>query len=163
MPKSPGIINYTGSLAMAGTGKTAMVKGIMADTGGSVIAGADGSYTLVLPFGWSGTVSPSLPGYIFLPASRSYTDMTYDEKTTTPDYRATPGSLPFGTVTKLADTNDGVCDSDCSLREAFDFASPGATINFHPGLYGEIITSPRRWSLRKMSPFASGSRSLAES
>ncbi len=40
------VINYTGSLAMAGTRKIAMVKGIMADTGGSVIAGADGCIPL---------------------------------------------------------------------------------------------------------------------
>ena len=38
---------------------------------------------------------------------------------------------PFATtfpVTKTADTNDGTCDPDCSLREAIDAAStnPGA-------------------------------------
>jgi CSLREA domain-containing protein len=32
------------------------------------------------------------------------------------------------TVTKTADTNDGVCDADCSLREAISAAVPGDTI-----------------------------------
>lgn len=34
------------------------------------------------------------------------------------------------TVTKTADTNDGICDSDCSLREAIDVAASGDTIDF---------------------------------
>lgn len=36
------------------------------------------------------------------------------------------------TVTKIADTNDGVCDSDCSLREAVIVANSGDTIVFSP-------------------------------
>lgn len=38
----------------------------------------------------------------------------------------------FGTrtVTKVADTNDGVCDADCSLREAIAVAAPGDQILF---------------------------------
>src|SRR2546423_704466 len=42
-------------------------------------------------------------------------------------------------VTKLADTNDGVCDSDCSLREAIATAGVGATITFNPALSGATI------------------------
>jgi CSLREA domain-containing protein len=43
------------------------------------------------------------------------------------------------TVTKLADTDDGVCDaSDCSLREAIKTAPSGSTIIFKPGLSGTI-------------------------
>lgn len=33
-------------------------------------------------------------------------------------------------VTKAADTNDGTCDADCSLREAIAAATPADTINF---------------------------------
>lgn len=38
----------------------------------------------------------------------------------------------FGTrtVTKVADTNDGVCDADCSLREAIAVAAAGDQVNF---------------------------------
>jgi CSLREA domain-containing protein len=41
-------------------------------------------------------------------------------------------------VTKLADTNDGICDGDCSLREALAVAPPDATIIFAAGLAGKI-------------------------
>lgn len=34
------------------------------------------------------------------------------------------------TVTKVADTNDGVCDADCSLREAIAAAAPGDLVSF---------------------------------
>src|SRR5437868_6281338 len=42
-------------------------------------------------------------------------------------------------VTKLADTNDGVCDSDCSLREAIAVTRAGGTITFASGLTGSIV------------------------
>lgn len=41
-------------------------------------------------------------------------------------------------VTKTADTNDGVCDADCSLREAVGAANTAAgddTINFDPTVF----------------------------
>ena len=41
------------------------------------------------------------------------------------------------TVTKAADTNDGTCDADCSLREAIGAAnaSPGSTVTIPAGTY----------------------------
>jgi CSLREA domain-containing protein len=39
------------------------------------------------------------------------------------------------TVTKTADTNDGVCDADCSLREAISVAANGDTITVPAGTY----------------------------
>src|SRR5215211_1681978 len=39
------------------------------------------------------------------------------------------------TVTKPADTMDGSCDADCSLREAIAAAAPGDTITVPPGTY----------------------------
>ncbi|HYJ05296.1 MAG TPA: putative Ig domain-containing protein, partial [Chthoniobacterales bacterium] len=36
-------------------------------------------------------------------------------------------------VTKIADTNDGICDADCSLREAIAQVCPGGTITFDTG------------------------------
>ncbi len=38
-------------------------------------------------------------------------------------------------VTKTADTNDGVCDADCSLREAIAVAASGNTITFAAPLF----------------------------
>lgn len=49
------------------------------------------------------------------------------------------------TVTKTADTNDGACDADCSLREAVAAANASEsddTINFDPNVFSatRIIT-----------------------
>ena len=43
------------------------------------------------------------------------------------------------TVTKTADTDDGVCDVDCSLREAIATAMSGDTINIPTGTYTLIL------------------------
>src|SRR5687768_3901843 len=42
-------------------------------------------------------------------------------------------------VTKTVDTDDGVCNSDCSLREAIAAASNGDTVTFDSGLAGQTI------------------------
>ena len=47
------------------------------------------------------------------------------------------------TVTKTADTNDGVCNADCSLREAFAAANAAAgadTINFDTDIFSTAQT-----------------------
>ena len=57
-----------------------------APLGGVSIAGADyliwssvaGTYELVVPAGWSGTLTPALVGYSFTPASRSYASLSVD-------------------------------------------------------------------------------------
>ena len=46
---------------------------------------------------------------------------------------------PNHTVTKAADTNDGVCDADCSLREAIAVAAAGDTVVFVANLSGQTI------------------------
>lgn len=44
------------------------------------------------------------------------------------------------TVTKSTDSNDGVCDADCSLREAVFVAQSGDTILFNSNLIGQTFT-----------------------
>ena len=55
-------------------------------------------------------------------------------------------------VTKTADTNDGVCDTDCSLREAIAAANADAgddVISFSPLVFNTTQTIVlTRWSLR---------------
>jgi CSLREA domain-containing protein len=49
-------------------------------------------------------------------------------------------TLATWTVTKAADTNDGVCNSGCSQREAIAAAAASDTIVFASGLVGQTIT-----------------------
>ncbi len=41
----------------------------------TITAASDGSYTLTVPYNWSGTLNPSFPSTSFSPASRSYTNL----------------------------------------------------------------------------------------
>lgn len=49
--------------------------------GGSkmVTSSADGSYSINIPYGWSGIVTPSKAGYTFSPINRSYTNVFVDQ------------------------------------------------------------------------------------
>ena len=66
------------------------------DDGGpkTVTSGADGLYSIAVPAGWSGTVTPSKPGYTFSPPNRPYTNVTTNQ--TGQDYTATTGLTPDG-------------------------------------------------------------------
>ncbi len=59
-------------------------------------------------------------------------------------------SVPL-TVTKLTDSNDGACDSDCSLREALAAAASGDVIVFAPGLRGTITLGETLMILRDVT------------
>ena len=48
-------------------------------TGGSAIANGSGNYSFNVPYDWSGTVTPSKPGYTFDPTSRTYTNLTTNQ------------------------------------------------------------------------------------
>ena len=48
-------------------------------TGGSTSAGTDGGYTITVPYGWNGTVTPSLAGYVFIPDHTDYSNLTSDQ------------------------------------------------------------------------------------
>lgn len=67
-------------------------------------------------------------------------------------YSRTSGARSVGlaatlTVTKTADTDDGACDADCSLREALAAASTGDTIIFAP-----LFNSPQTITLLTSLP-----------
>ncbi len=48
------------------------------DPGGTTTSADDGSYSLTVPYGWSGTVTPSKGSWTFTPASVSYRNVTSD-------------------------------------------------------------------------------------
>src|SRR5207244_12122164 len=73
-----------------------------AATGGASCTTSDatGSYACSVPQGWTGTVMPSLAGYSFTPASRSYSSVAANQ--TAQNYTATlqayevKGTEPLG-------------------------------------------------------------------
>jgi len=72
---------------------------------------ATGSYACTVPQGWSGSVTPSLGGYTFTPASRSYSSVAANQ--TVQNYAATIGTgatsvwVEDAVPTGAAATSDG--------------------------------------------------------
>jgi uncharacterized protein YcfL len=48
-------------------------------TGGSTTADVNGNYSFKVPFGWSGTVTPSKASYLFSPTKRMYSNVMADQ------------------------------------------------------------------------------------
>jgi 2',3'-cyclic-nucleotide 2'-phosphodiesterase (5'-nucleotidase family) len=66
----------SGTLGASGAGGSVSYSGT---TSGSTTADAlTGNYSIWVPSGWSGTVTPVKAGMVFTPASRSYTNITSD-------------------------------------------------------------------------------------
>ena len=73
--------NYTISTAEYAISRNAGIAGaVLAYTYGTsqqtVTADGSGNYSISVIYNWSGKVTPSKPGYTFIPASRSYTNVT---------------------------------------------------------------------------------------
>lgn len=49
-------------------------------TGGSTVTGANGTYSIAVDYGWSGSVTPSREGFGFEPGSRDYISVISDQK-----------------------------------------------------------------------------------
>lgn len=71
---------FNAALAIMGyvkEGETGLIKVEMNyGTGLNVFTGDGGSYHITVPYGWSGTVTPSKAGYTFYPISKSYDNYT---------------------------------------------------------------------------------------
>ena len=63
---------------------------------GNPVTDASGHYSATVDYGWSGTVTPTLEGYTFAPATRDYANVTANQ--TAQDYAAT-AVIPTLTVT----------------------------------------------------------------
>lgn len=72
---------------------------------------------------------------------------------------AVPTSSQILIVTKLADTNDGVCNSDCSLREAIAAANSDGSIEFMPNLNGLLSLNSGLTITKNLTIKASQNRS----
>ncbi len=88
---SSGTHAISGAVTVAPGGTPLSGVTISGDNGaGSTNTDASGNYSLPVPDGWSGTITPSLGGYTFAPSSKGYTNVTAD--VTGEDYEATATS-----------------------------------------------------------------------
>jgi predicted outer membrane repeat protein len=133
---SPTTVTISGNAGVGGT-----VLNYIDGTAKAVTVDANGNYSLVVSYGWTGTITPSLAGYTFTPASMSHLAVSSDQMTTAPDY--TPVPVPIGIVTSSTDSGSG------SLRAVLASAAPGATIIFASNLSGGTIRLSSELSLTK--------------
>jgi hypothetical protein len=81
--------NYTASpITYTISGNAGVAGAAVTYTGGSTVATGSGFYFFSVPYNWSGTVTPSMAGYTFSPASLPYTNVVANQ--TGQDYTATP-------------------------------------------------------------------------
>ena len=119
--------NFTVSIMVSGTvtlgGSPLAGVAFAASNGGTcTTSNASGQYSCAVLQPWSGTVTPSLSGYFFTPASRSYSNVTTSQ--TAQNYAATVAVQVSGRVTAVgaslagvafAASNGGICTaSDAS-------------------------------------------------
>lgn len=100
----------------------------------TVIAYGVGSYSIPVPYNWSGVVVPSLSGYIFSPTSRTYTNVVsnqmsqnYNALTPTPTRTPTPTITP--TPTPVTVTFDSIAAQDGWILETSPGSLVGGTMN----------------------------------
>jgi|GEM_PF-2122565 len=75
------VTETTGSCAGATyfiTGNAGAAGATLSYTGGSTTADSAGAYSIPVPYNWSGTVTPSRTGYVFSPASKTYSNVQED-------------------------------------------------------------------------------------
>jgi alpha-tubulin suppressor-like RCC1 family protein len=90
--------SISGSVGVAGA-----TLGYTDGTPKTVTSGPDGTYEIAIPYGWSGTVTPSLTGYVFSPASKTYTGLLANQ--TNQNYGITTWPSWYGGAVITADQN----------------------------------------------------------
>jgi hypothetical protein len=100
------VITISGTVTESSSG---LADVVMNGLPGAVTTAPDGTYSDSIDSGWTGVVTPTLGGYDFTPASRSYTNVTTDQ--TAQDYTATDnGGTTFTISGNVNDGTDGIAD-----------------------------------------------------
>lgn len=97
----------------------------------TVTSGTYGHYSIDLPYGWSGIVVPSKNGYVFSPASKSYSNLTQDVQSSENYTAATPTPTPTltktPTPTPITITFASVADEDGWVLESSTTPNTGGS------------------------------------
>ncbi|HET6821904.1 MAG TPA: hypothetical protein VFH34_04605 [Anaerolineales bacterium] len=86
------MVNYnSGAAGKIISGNTGVAGVTLSYNNGGVktaLSNASGNYSIIVPYGWSGSITPSKASYTFSPASRSYSNVTANQ--TAQNYTAVP-------------------------------------------------------------------------
>ena len=106
-------------------------------------ATADGSglYNFTVSYNWSGTVTPSLAGYGFIPASRTYANVTVNQDAQ--NYSTTTARVWYVDTTNPNCTDIGQVASMavpfCTISRGANFVAAGQIVQVLHGTYAETI------------------------
>ena len=107
----------------------------------TVTADGDGLYSFEVPYNWSGMVTPSLSGYGFRPATRTYTNLTSDQFAQ--DYTTTTSRVYYVDKTNTACTDVGTVGSMavpfCTITRGAYLATAGQIVHVIHGTYAETV------------------------
>jgi len=135
--------NAIGLAGVSMTGSTGATCTTPSDT--------SGNYSCTVPQGWSGSITPSLSGHTFTPASRSYTNVLVSQNLQ--DYSAAviPTFTISGTVTKNATGLGGVSftgnGASCTASASGNYSctvTQGWSGTITPSLSGHTFTPASR-------------------
>ncbi len=101
---SPGTLTISGTITSGGNGLQGVTV-TLSNGGGTAVTDDNGDYSVTVIYGWTGTATPSKPGYNFSPANRSYTNVTVDQ--TGQDYTAAFLSTERAALIALYNSTDG--------------------------------------------------------
>ena len=101
----------------------------------------DGLYSFEGPYNWSGMVTPSLSGYGFRPATRTYTNVTSDQ--VAQDYSTNTSRVYYVDNTNPACTDVGQVGSFalpfCTITRGAYLATAGQIVHVIHGTYAETV------------------------
>ena len=104
-----------------------------------------GLYTFEVSYNWSGMVTPSLSGYGFRPATRTYTNVIVNQYSQ--DYTTTTARVYYVDKTNPACTDIGQVGSlavpFCTISRGAYLAQPGQIVHVLHGTYAETIYPER--------------------
>jgi Leucine-rich repeat (LRR) protein len=117
--------NYVAALVtLSISGNAGTGNATISFTGGTPItSAADGSYTITVPYGWAGTVTPSKNGYTFNPASRDYSSAPG------PVLSDLAGQNYAATATNVSVTVTSTAAQDGWILESARTSSKGGSMN----------------------------------
>jgi len=147
----PTLYTITGTVTSGGTAMSGVT--ITPSSGTAVTTNTSGVYTLTVSSGWSGTVTPTKPGYTFTPPSTNYTTGVTANKTAqnyigtqVPTSYTISGRVIYGstgvsgvTMTSSAGVTTTNANGDYTLT-----VSPGWSGTVTPSMSGSIFDPPSK-------------------